>query len=135
MTPLHEQLAGDEADRFLLSFATVSDVSVREFKLPQHIYVYEFALSLQHDAQRAPVELGKAVIAVPTMPRVNEYFLTAEDATLAFRAHIIRSFGSHFYAEHRACYRHNAFALNRVLALPGARDPELTGATSHLVAP
>ncbi len=134
-TPLHEQLAGDEADRFSLSFAAVGQTSVAEFKLPQRIYVYELDLSLFHDAQRTPVKLGKVVLALPTMPRINEYFLTAETTTPAFRSHMTSSFGRRFYAEHRACYRHNALALERVLALPGARDPALTAATSHLVVP
>lgn len=133
VTPIHEQLAGDEADRFSLSFATVGQTSVKEFKLPQRVYVYELDLSLLHDVQRTSVRLGKVVLAVPAVPQVNEYFLTDEVATPAFRSHMLRSFGSHFYAEHRACYRHNALTLERVLALPGARDPKLTAATSHLV--
>jgi hypothetical protein len=132
-TPLHEQLAGDEADRFSLAFAAVGQTSVKEFELPQRVYVYQLGLSLIHDAQRAPVRLGKVVLAVPALPRVNEYFLTAEDTTPAFRKHMTSSFGSRFYGEYRACYRHNGLALERMLALPGARDPALTAATSHLV--
>jgi hypothetical protein len=134
-TPLHEQLAGDEADRFSLSFATVGSASLKEFKLPQRIHVYELQLALLHDDQGSPLQLGKVVIAVPTTPRISEYFLTAATTAAAFRRHMMRAFGRRFYVEHRACYRHNGLALKRLLALPGARDPALTAAASHLVIP
>jgi hypothetical protein len=132
--PIHEQLASDEADRFALSLAVSGEVNIKTFKLPEHIYIFQLDLSLLRDVDSARIDLGKVLIALPTIPLVDEYFETEEHDTAAFRAARTRLFGARYLAEHESCWRANALELKRVLALPGMRSPELTDATSHLAA-
>jgi hypothetical protein len=132
-TPIHEQLAGDEADRFDLSFAISGESSVNTFKPPERIYVLQLELALRHDTDPKPIPLGDVVLALPTVPSAGEYFETREHKAPAFRAWAASTFGANYYAEHEACWRANTLKLKPVLALPGKRSAELTSANSQLV--
>jgi hypothetical protein len=131
--PIHEQLAGDEADRFDLSFAVSGESTVATFKLPERIYVLQLGLALRHDNDPTPIPLGKVLLALPTVPSAGEYFETSAHEAPAYRAWAASTFGADYYAEHEACWRANTLELKPALALSGKRAAELTSETSQLV--
>lgn len=132
--PVHEQLAGDEADRFALSLAESSETAAGQQTYGKaHLYVFQLALSIHHDGDPVPDRLGNVVISVPTIPQLEGYFLTKAMVSPAGRAQRLESWGPTFFSEYASCWRENALELEQILALPGERSQELTQETSEMV--
>ena len=135
--PVHEQLTGDEADRFTLSLAEESETQSGQSAEGGHLHVYVFQLevSLKHDGSAKFDKLGKVLIAVPTLPDPEGTFLTKQIVSPAGRAQRLQDWGPTFFPMYAACWRENTLKLREILRLPGERAEQLTRATSEMVLP
>lgn len=129
--PLHQQLGPDEADRFALALST--RVRPRE---PGSFYVFELDVTLHNDGPRADLPAGTALISLPEIPIVGEYYWGADTAKLIGD---LASTSPEYVAELRRfsmpCWRANTVALKKALASPAARSPFLEAVSNELVAP
>jgi hypothetical protein len=135
--PVHEQLTGDEADRFTLSLAEESETQSGQSLEggPLHVYVFQLEVSLKHDGSAKFDKLGKILVAVPTIPELEGFFLTKQILSPAGRAQRLKSWGPTFFPMFAACWRENTVKLREILRLPGERAERLTRATAEMVLP
>jgi hypothetical protein len=69
--PLHQQVGPDQADRFRINLeARPKEIS----GLVWTLYLFEIAVALNHDGQKAPLRMGTVQISLPTVP-LSEYLL------------------------------------------------------------
>jgi hypothetical protein len=90
-------------------------------------------LSITSGGDSHETPLGKFVIALPYPLIANEQYWTKEFASKR-RAQLVQFFGEDF-AGALICYRANAAALKRALALPGVRPSGLAKVTTELAPP
>jgi hypothetical protein len=128
--PIDEQLAGDEVDRFAISIGVARAPGNTEAAW-RHTYVYALELSLLHDTSKRPLNLGRLLVATPSIPREQEFFLTK--AALAEHRRGGLEFTPGFFAETLPCWNANAQKLKPLLELGGARDSEFAQETEHMV--
>jgi hypothetical protein len=129
--PLHQQLAGDEAERFALSFRAEPSATAEG----PTIHLYQLELSLLHDESDTPVRLGKVLLALPLSPESDEYYWASELESPSTRAQLVSSWGAGYYSKLMPCWRSNSLVLHHFLALDGERSPSLAKAASTVVVP
>lgn len=130
--PLHQQLGGDEADRFQIAFGLPAEGAAR----PKVNYLFELDVSLLHDGSGAPLSLGRVLVALPYAPAPGEDFWTESMAEmLAAEFHPSdERWLAHFRADMR-CWRSNTAVLRQALSEPSVRSRNLDAIPELLVTP
>jgi hypothetical protein len=108
-TSINQQLAPDQADRFVFRLGlgrAIEDVL-------GEIFVYELRLAVTHDNESEPVDVGRAVVALPGAPLPD----------------VLGSFNA---PGTTTCTDVPPPAVRRVLEFKGARSPELDQAFAAL---
>ncbi len=131
-TRLHQEVGADEADRFALSFSTKP--------LPSElgaVYIFEIQISLKNDGPEENVEVGRAVITLPALPTVGEYYWGRSTVGLLRNwANPERLTLHQRWGESMPCWRRNTTALHKVARISGAiRSSEIKQVLSELVQP
>jgi hypothetical protein len=70
--PLHQQIGRDGADRFQIQVG-VSSIEP-DGELPG-LFLFELSVSLVHDGESDPLQMGNALIAAPELPYTTQYLL------------------------------------------------------------
>jgi hypothetical protein len=133
--PLHQQLAADEADRFLIALGLTGDEEGDGGELPG-LYLFELDVSLTHDGAPRPLHLGRALVSLPAPPYRSTYFWG--DDTARFLRTYLHSDGlseREFWAVPMRCWTANTEALRRGLSGSAARSPQLAAIGAELVTP
>jgi hypothetical protein len=106
-----QQIAPDEADRFTFR------LGVRNYQLVDGAYFYQLDVFLAYDTAPQPLRAGTVVVAVPYTPDVRDFWEGLSPPS---------SFDPGYRpVEQLPCYGQNRRAFLRMLALEGARVPEL----------
>jgi len=106
-----QQLAPDEADRFTFS------LGVRDWQLGDGAYLYQLDVFLAYDTAAQPLRAGTVLVAVPFTPQAMDFWEYPGPPT---------SFDPAYNpVEQVPCYAENRRTYLRMLALEGARVPEL----------
>lgn len=71
--PLHEQLGGDEADRFAIGLGVRADPAKSSYSMGGKqnlpgLYLFEVAISLISDEGGQPLSVGRALVSLPVAP-------------------------------------------------------------------
>ena len=145
---LHEQLGGDQADRFAIALgiranpASSSYSTGKRMSLPGP-FLFELAISLVGDAGRRPLAVGRALVSIPFAPIAPEFYWSPASESQ------LKNFG---LAEARAraanpsippwpsqtskdCWRSNTRTLRRMLSSDATRSPTLDATASKIVTP
>lgn len=124
---LHQQLAPDEADRFALDLA--SEQPNGPDGAPR-IWLYQLNVALFHDGRPTPLDLGEVVVTVPDVPAATSFYWTAETAD-----YVRDWLPPGAYKANAECWLRNTERLHAVLALPGARAPDLARVAREMIVP
>lgn len=127
--PLHQQLGPDQADRFTIDLSVLPD-ETEEFS---GYYLFELQVSLLHDGEPRPLDVGKALVSIPVPPG-SEAFLTKPSAESMDEAFNTQGEPvNQFWASEMACWRSNAKLFERALAGDAARSPQLDAALDDVI--
>jgi hypothetical protein len=108
---ISQQLAPDEADRFTFS------LGVADWHLGDGAYFYQLDVFLAYDTAGQPLRAGTVLVAAPYTP-LTQYFWEYPGPPASFDP-------AYEPVEQVPCYAENRRTYLRMLALEGARVPEL----------
>lgn len=107
--PLSQQLGGDEADVFEITFTTDPDDDAYEYRM------YVLDVALEHDNAKRPLDAGTFVISVPLAP-MDADLLTDENKA----------------SSEAACYAANEAAVARILESGAVRSQQFDDLAAYL---
>jgi hypothetical protein len=120
--PVSQQLGADEADRFIFRFG--SPVHYHYPGVSRGAFVYWLGLSLRHDNEKDPLNVGSVVLSVPGLPEaVWTKDLAAGGPNID---PIVKD------ASIRRCLQTNTAAIRPILARSGERSSELVELAASL---
>ncbi len=128
---LHQQVGGDEADRFRVGLSTKLPTED-----PTSLYLFEAEVSLQNDGPQPDLPLGTAVLGLPELPTPGEYYW--DSGTLDVLHNFV--LGEPDYARYlrrsaMPCWRANTTALEEVGHGNQIRSADLEKTVDGLVKP
>jgi len=129
-TPLHQQVAPGQPDRFEIALGVAPDPSPDFFGL----YMYELRVSLLHDGEARPLPMGDALVSIPGIPDAESYYLTA-GGFAKLDAVFNPGESPDYWAQAKPCWRSNTRALRRALAGAATRSPSLNAVGARMVTP
>ncbi|CAO5246581.1 effector-associated domain EAD1-containing protein [Frankia sp. AgKG'84/4] len=110
-TPVSQQLAPDEADRFALQLAKPADTAT---------HLYRLQLSLQHDGDKRPLTVGEFMVSTPYVPHWEDaQYLSWKDPEGPKR---LADLGLAVQARVTSCLEHNTSALEHFFGSPDERQ-------------
>jgi hypothetical protein len=115
--PISQQLGADEADRFI--FRLGSPIHYYFPDDSRGAFVYRLAVSLSHDNEKDPLNVGTVVISVPGLPG-------------ALWTKALASSNSILDPPIKSCLQSNTAAVRTVLAQSGERSSELKELSARL---
>lgn len=130
--PLHEQVAGNSADRFRLALGTPND------RTSSTINLLQLNIAIAYDHSAAPIRLGPVLIAAPRVPNPDGYFMTRQQLSrgdIESEKYIFPTTGRSLYEALAPCWRTNGLRLKEMVALKGARSSALQMATAEVIMP
>lgn len=135
--PLHQQVGTNEADRFKIRFSVDPDrirdygvaakeLSAREAdgQLPG-FYVFEIAVTLVHDGEGAPLEMGTALVSLPGLPVGGEYLLEEGEFKKVTETFPTSHPLQEVWGEPMSCWRANGQNAIRARESDATRSPQL----------
>jgi hypothetical protein len=123
--PIERQLGDDRADRFALALGVPQ---ARPGKGLVGVRLYRLHLVLLNDGSSGPLDVGEVLVAVPSLPYRGGYYWTSSTA------HELGYYRS-WFPRLLPCWRANTARLRAMMALPGARSPDLAGIADEMIDP
>lgn len=117
--PVSQQLGADEADRF--AFRLGSPIHHHFPGVLRGAFVYRLGVSLSHDNEKDPLNVGTVVISVPGLP--GALWTKAAQASSDMSTH----------PPVKRCLQSNTSAVRSILVLSGERSRELTELSASLL--
>ncbi len=102
------------------------------------INLLQLEIAIAHDRRAVPIRLGPVLVATPTVPDEDGYFLTRRQLSRGFiesNAHVFPASGRSLYEELAPCWRINGLRLNEMVALKGVRSSSLQTAAAEVIKP
>ncbi|HEX3241282.1 MAG TPA: hypothetical protein VHR18_14235 [Solirubrobacterales bacterium] len=130
-TPLHQQVGPDEADRFAIGFHTRPPADS-----PSSIFLFQIDIALRNDGPRPVLPIGTAVVALPELPLVGEYFWDRSTAEV-IRGFAVTEPDYVRYLQRFAmpCWRSNTKALRQASSGSARHSALLEQISADLVTP
>lgn len=120
--PLHQQLLGNESDRFAVDLGVIDAEGD-----PPGQHLFELSVSLIHDGDSDALPMGTALVSVPGLPIPPLYYL--REGELVDMEHDYN--GAGFYSSHELwhsvmpCWRANGEGLIEATESTATRSPDL----------
>jgi hypothetical protein len=141
--PLHEQLGADEAGRFAITLGvradpTSSGYSSEGRKSLAGLYLFELAVSLVSDEGGRPVDVGRALVSLPSAPDPPRFYWNSGSvASLEqFNRAMDRITESDWPPPATAnCWISNTRILRGMLSADAKRSPTLEAVAAGIVTP
>jgi hypothetical protein len=129
--PLHQELGPDEADRFAIALSTKPLPTE-----PGSVYLFELTLSLRNDGPNSDLAAGRALIALPELPTVGEYYWGTGTAEMLRTWSKSEHFSARqMWGESMPCWRTNTHVLRRALSVEAVRSSNLNQIAAELATP
>ena len=135
---LHQQLGPDEADRFRLAVGTsknnlqISTPATAASPARLRSLVYRLRVAIFHDGAATPIDLGEALVSVPSAPDEVEHFWPKALETKS-QTELQTMYGwERLDRASMTCWRTNTSRLRRMLGSGGSRSPELAAVRARL---
>jgi hypothetical protein len=131
--PIHQQIPGDQADRFLIDLG-VAPADPESDSL-EGLYLFEVEVSLLHDGTAPPLPMGKALVSLDEPPFTTEYVLREGEFARVEREYGAGGPARQTWATQLPCWQANARELLRAESSQATRSQQLQAIMDGVVIP
>jgi hypothetical protein len=128
--PLHQQIAAGGVDRFRIELSPQGEVPGEHPGMD----IFEISVALRHDGIAEPLEMGTALISLPSPPFATLYYLTEGELAELNSVYNV-SDPRQGWADVMPCWQENGRAMLELRESPAARSAELDEVLSTAVVP